>query len=55
MKLRLGVSIKAVEAALGKPESIQVFDNPSGKEQLLWYGEWHLEFSNGRLAGRYRY
>jgi hypothetical protein len=46
-----GTSIESVRSQFGKPVS----EFSQGKEAVLYYGTWQLEFANGRLKRKTRY
>lgn len=53
--LQPGTSIRAVRALLGHPESLQIYANAPAKEESLWYGQWKLSFTDGRLEARTKF
>lgn len=54
-ELRLGTSLAATEAKLGKTEAWDILDFK--ERERIWYGNgrWKLSFRNEKLAGKYKY
>ncbi len=53
--LSIGASIEAVEGQLGKPETREWFEGSTDEFEALWYGQWKLVFTEGKLENRSRY
>ena len=51
----LGASVAEVEAQLGKPDDRQEFNTSAGKDESLYYGQWQLNFTNGKLESKNKY
>lgn len=52
----LGTSVEVVKARLGKPDDYQVSTTAGlGKSEYLYYGQWQLAFSNGKLESKNKY
>lgn len=55
-KISLGSSVDSVRAKLGKPDSYQVSKSAGlGKMEFLYYGQWQLGFTNGKLDSKNKY
>ncbi len=55
-KISLGTSVDSVKAKLGKPDSYQVSKTAGlGKSEYLYYGQWQLAFTNGKLESKNKY
>lgn len=54
-KIPLGSSVESVKAKLGKPDSYQVSNTSYGKEESFYYGQWQLNFSDGKLESKNRF
>lgn len=52
----LGASVDSVRGQLGKPDSFQVSQTAGlGKSEYLYYGQWQLAFTNGKLESKSKY
>ena len=55
-KIPLGASLDSVRAKLGKPDNYQVSKSAwLGKLEYLYYGQWQLSFTNGKLDSKNKY
>jgi hypothetical protein len=54
-QIPLGASVDSVKQKLGKPESFQQSESSLGKEENLYYGQWQLNFSDGKLESKNKY
>ncbi len=55
-EIPLGASVDSVRAKLGKPDSYQVSKTAGlGKSEYLYYGQWQLAFSDGKLESKSKY
>lgn len=55
-KIPLGAPVDSVRAQLGKPDSYQVSKSAGlGKTEYLYYGQWQLSFTNGKLESKNKY
>lgn len=55
-KIALGASLDSVRGKLGKPDNYQVSKSAGlGKLEYLYYGQWQLSFTNGKLESKNKY
>jgi hypothetical protein len=55
-RIPLGSSVDSVKAKLGRPDDYQVSKTAGlGKSEYLYYGQWQLSFSNGKLESKNKY
>lgn len=55
-KIPLGASLDSVRASLGKPDDYQVSKSAGlGKLEYLYYGQWQLSFTDGKLESKNKY
>ncbi len=54
-KVPIGASIESARKRLGQPDSYESTETGAGKEETLNYGQWRLEFSDGKLESKSKY
>jgi len=54
--IALGTSVETVKKKLGKPDNYQVSRTAGlGKTEYLYYGQWQMSFTNGKLDSKNKY